>query len=714
MPLNTELANKVWCRYVRARDTGHLAFVQKATLCTRFFCGDQWSDEDRAHMRKTRRPYLTINKILSTISNMMGEQIYNRSEIAYRPKAGATAEVADALTKVYKHISDANMLDWLRSDMFADGIITSRGFLDIRLGFTDSLQGEVQITKPNPKNVIIDPDADSYDPDTWNEVMITKWMTVDDIEVLYSKKDADLLRSVDDDTYFPYGIDSADGYTDRFGATDTAAWANNTPYEENNVRRSIRVIERQHRVLTRQEHFIDVNTGDMRPVPDEWSAEQIEQAKVQYGYEVVPKMVKRIRWTVISGAVVLHDAWSPYKRFTIIPFFPHFRDGRPIGMVENLIGPQELLNKVSSQELHVVNTTANSGYKVRTGALTTMSVEELEQRGSETGLVIELNNSLEDVEKLTPNPVPTGLDRISYKAEEHIKTISGVSDSQQGMDREDVAAKAIMAKRQAASTNMAKPLDSMVRTDFMLARALLDIIQSHYTEPRVLAITHSRDGGGVDMLEINQPTPEGTIVNDLTLGEYAVTISSVPQRDSLEDSQFEQATTMRRDLGVQIPDEYIIGASRLLNKNALLRQMAAEKKSPEAQAANELSARSQQAEVNKVEAETAQKQADSQLKQAKAEKEKIAAQRDAMTPIEGENGEADSAMMKAQAEIALMEKEFELKRQMAEREFELKKQEALDKQTRLAAESKAKITADRVAAATAAAKDTQPVTNKGA
>ncbi|WP_230685339.1 hypothetical protein, partial [Streptococcus pneumoniae] len=90
---------------------------------------------------------------------------------------------------------------------------------------------------------------------------------------------------------------------------------------------------------------------------------------------------------------------------------------------------QELLNKTSSQELHVVNTTANSGYKVRSGSLTNMTPEELEQRGAETGIVIETNGDPEsDVVKIQPNQVPAGLDRISYKAEEHIKTISGVSD----------------------------------------------------------------------------------------------------------------------------------------------------------------------------------------------------------------------------------------------------------------------------------------------
>ena len=33
MPVNTALANEVWCRYAYLRDNGHLDFVKKSTVC---------------------------------------------------------------------------------------------------------------------------------------------------------------------------------------------------------------------------------------------------------------------------------------------------------------------------------------------------------------------------------------------------------------------------------------------------------------------------------------------------------------------------------------------------------------------------------------------------------------------------------------------------------------------------------------------------------
>ena len=673
MPVNTSLANEVWCRYAWLRDNGHLDFVKKSTVCEDFFVGLQWDPNDLALLKSYRRPALTINKIISTISNVMGEQIFNRTDIAFKPRnEGATSEVADALTKVFMQIGDNNQLNWVRSDVFADGIVGSRGFFDVRLDFTDSLRGEVRIEQLNPKNVLIDADADEYDPDKWGDVIITKWMSPDQIEMLYSKSDADLLRGRQD-SYFPYGYDSIDRDRDRFGHPRSMYTYNTGPDSGDNNTRNIRVIERQWRKLDRVLHFVDVGTGDTRMVPADWDQVRIQQHMAQNpNLALTKKLVQRIRWTVVADNVVLHDDWSPYKHFTVVPYFPYFRRGRTVGLVENLIGPQELLNKVSSQELHVVNTTANSGWKVKRNALQNMSVGELEQRGAQTGLVLELDE-LVNAEKIQPNQTPSGLDRISYKAEEHIKSISGVSDYMQGFAREDVAAKSVQTNKQSGQANLAKVMDNMNRTDFILARNVLDLVQEYYTEQRLLYITTDRLTNTTEQLTVNQPTPEGMIINDLTLGEYAVVVTNQPERDTFEETQFDQAVRLRTEAGVQIPDKYIIQSSRLKDKAEIVKELEGDQNSPEAQAAAQLKQRASEAEVVKLEAEAMQKQSDARLKQAKSQKE--------LASIGQDSGQDEMVMeqYKLEAEMAMekqkMDQEFALKKEQMEREFALKREQ---------------------------------------
>ena len=685
MPVNNDLAMQVWRRYAWLRDNGHLSYVAKASKCEDFFVGLQWDQNDLALLRQYKRPALTINKIISTISNVLGEQIFNRTDIAFKPRnEGATSEVADALTKVFMQIGDNNQLPWVRSDVFSDGIIGSRGFFDVRLDFTDSLRGEVRVEQLNPKNVLIDGDADEYDPDKWGDVIVTKWMSPDQIEMLYSAADAKLLRGRQD-SYFPWGYDSIDRDRDRFGIPRGHYTYGAQPDHTDGNARNIRVIERQWRKLAKVLHFVDIETGDMRPVPYDWDEQRL-QAHLQQNpnLTVTKKLIQRIRWTVVADNVVLHDDWSPYKHFTVVPYFPYFRRGRTVGLVENLIGPQELLNKVSSQELHVVNTTANSGWKVKRNALQNMSIAELEQRGAQTGLVVELDE-LTNAEKIQPNQTPSGLDRISYKAEEHIKSISGVSDYMQGFAREDVAAKSVNANKQSGQANLAKVMDNMNRTDFLLARNILDLVQEYYTEQRLLYITTDRLTNATEQLTVNAVTPEGEIVNNLTIGEYGVVVTNQPERDTFEETQFDQALRLRMEAGVQLPDKYLIQSSRLKDKADIIKDMEGDKDSPEAQAAAALQQRSQEAEVAKVEAEAMQKQTDAQLKQAKAQKELASIGEDSGQNeilLEQQKLEAEMAMEQAKMEqehalaVQKMEMEFALKREQMAAEIALKREAA--------------------------------------
>lgn len=199
MPVNHEITTENYYRYRYSAERSHYEFLAKAAKCEAFFAGNQWAASDLAALSLQRRPALTINKIKSTIQTVQGEQILNRNEVVFRPAAGASAETADALTKVWMQIAQNNQLPWVRSQVFDDGIIRSRGFYDVRLDFTDSMQGEVRITALNSKNVVIDPDAEEYDPDGWADVFITKWLTYQDIAILYDEQDAELLRARDGD-----------------------------------------------------------------------------------------------------------------------------------------------------------------------------------------------------------------------------------------------------------------------------------------------------------------------------------------------------------------------------------------------------------------------------------------------------------------------------------------------------------------------------------
>ena len=622
------LAKSQWDSYSRARDHGHDQYVQMAKKCDAFYRGEQWDDYDMQDLDDQGRPALTINTILPTINAVLAEQSAKKADIQFKPRGGGEQDVADVLTQVYAYIADNNKLDWIEQQVFSDGLIQDRGYFDVRVDFTEHIQGEIMIEAKDPLDILIDPDAKHYDPKTWNEIFETKWMSVDEIEEVYGQQKADKLRMLAE-TGTTLGADSMEFEEERYGDTDEHNYGQQYPGDPENARmlRSIRVIERQYYRLDDCMFYVDPVTGDKREVPGAWGKKKMEKFADDYALEIVSKKMRRVRWTVTADTVVLFDDFSPYNHFTIVPYFPYFRRGKPFGMVRNLLSPQEQLNKISSQELHIVNTTANSGWIVESGSLSGMTADDLEEHGAETGLVLEFNRGSTPPGKIPPNQIPTGLDRIAQKASNNIKQISGIGDAMLGQTSPELSGVAIKSLENRGSLMLQVPLDNLAKTRQYLAEKVLSMIQTYYTEERIIQITDESDPYKPrQKLKVNQMTPEGEIVNDLTLGEYDVIVGTAPARDNFDEMQFAEAIELR-SAGVPIPDDMIVEYSHLSRKADIaerIRQMQGtapptEEQMQLQQFQMESQIRGTQLEIAKLEAEVARLQTEAQLNQAKTQ-----------------------------------------------------------------------------------------------
>lgn len=656
-------------RFAYARDNGHLAIIEKMELCDRYFEGNQWDDAIRARLERLGKPVITINKVLATCAAIFGDQLQNRADVRFRPAKEGLADVANALDKVWMHIATTNNVDWLESEVAADGFIRSRGFFDVRMNFDDHIMGEARIKQLNSKNVVIDPDADTYDPDGWKECFVTRWLTANDIERLYGDSYARELRGRPQHA-FTSQYDTVDWLPDSFGNKADNSAMNGADIDDES-RRLFRIIERQYKELRMRECFVDLETGDTRPIPEGWGRERIAMVMQQYNLGTYKKKVEEIRWTSSVDNIVLHDSFSPYRHFTPVPYFPFFRHGKTIGIVENLISPQDLLNKSISQELHIVNTTANSGWVMKNGSLINMTPEELEERGGEDGLVLVTAGGPKDIDKIQPNQVPSGIDRLSFKADEGLKEVSMVSDSMRGFDRADVAAKAIQAKQSRGQVSLTKPFENLALTRKILARNVLDLVQTFYTETRVLDITGRNLTDQPEQITINEVTPEGEIVNDLTVGEYDVIISTVPARESVEQSQFMEALEMRQ-LGIMIPDDVLVEHSHLNRKNEIAERI---KEANGGGDPSEAEQEMQQLDMELKRLELEEKRADTKVKNANALLNEVRAQKERMEAEgDGDTGEADKVeaeLVKMAMERERMLEEITLQREKTEEEIDL-------------------------------------------
>jgi len=609
--------------FLRAFDSGHSDWIKLADKQDNFYQGEQWEADTVATLEAEGKPHLTLNMILAVINTLLGEQSSKRVDIQYRNKG--TAGSGMALTKLAMAISEANQYKYVESEVFADGVICDRGWFDIRMDFTKSIKGSVKIISVDPREVLPDPDAKSRDPQDWRQVIRSYWVSMEDIKHTYGEEAYEKVR-YRATSGNNFGNESMRFEQTRFGNNNLGA-RTATSSEEAMVT-GVRVVDRQYREYVCVQSLVDPETGDYKDLPLGTTEEEAKKLAATFNTYAVCRSIPKIRWTVSVDEVELKDSWSPYRSFTLVPYFPYFRRGKPMGVVRNLLSPQEQFNKISSQELHIINSTANSGWTVEQGTLTNMTVDEFVEQASTTGLVLEHARGSEPPRKIQPNAIPTGLDRFGMKSQALINDISGISSAMMGLENSpEVSGVALESMERRGGVQIQLPLDNLAFTRMLIAQKQLELIKDFYTDERDVTVMEGNGAARTpSTMTINKRNPDGTVENDVTDGEFDVVISTMPDHETYDDIQFAQLLNLRK-VGVNVPDYYVIMHSKLDGKeeiSAIAQQMAGlGEKSPEQQDAEnmqrEIAMRGAMLEIEKLQAEVDEIKSQAMLNQAKAQ-----------------------------------------------------------------------------------------------
>ena len=572
--LGDDAARENWERYEYGKERGHIDYLAQATRCEDVYLGmgRQWLAQDRARLNLEKRPAYEFNQVKPSVNSAVGYQIHNRMDIAFKPRGG-NSDLAKAtiLSKVAMQVSDMADLHWKETQVFSDGLIQQRGYFDVRMDFDANIKGQIRVDTLDPLDVIPDPDSKSYDPDGWADVIVTRWLTLDQIEQLYGKAArTSAAESYDDGEDFGTLEDGVE--RSKFGGRQAYGTYDARGTKTDGLQR-YRVIERQRFVFELTPCIVWPSTGDVE-VESAMAADSIEDA-LNNGAVRTKRMRRRVKWTVSTYTTTLHDTYSPYDDYTIVPYFAYFRRGQTCGMVDDAIGPQEALNKAVSPYVHIVNTAANSGWVVEQDSLTNMSTDRLTEIGAKTGLVVEYKNGSAPPQKIQPNQVPTGVDRLIDRADKALKDVT-VPEAMRGVQGPETSGVAIQAKQFASQQQLAVPLDNLAYTRRMLATKFLKLIQRYYDTHRIFRITETDPNTGKQVeqpIEINKFDPAtGQYVNDVTIGTYDVVISEQPMQVTYQNSQFQQALEMRKE-GVRIPDASVVRYSNLSDKEDILATM---------------------------------------------------------------------------------------------------------------------------------------------
>jgi hypothetical protein len=477
-----------WTRYEYIRSRGHRDYCDQALKNERYYLGGgkQWDDAVKESMGG--RPTYEQNEIMPALNTAIGYQIHNRMDIGFKPRGGdADDDKAKIFQKVAMQIADENKLHWVETQVFSDGLIEQRGYFDIRMSFEKNVTGDIVIRDEDPMDILPDPDARTYDPeDGWHDVTKTGWMTYDEVEQFYGKEARAKIEGLNLNEPAPGDADEdtpRNHFGDRITGTQFDAF-----YAEGLIKR-VRVIDRQYVQYEMSKVLVNIDTGEIK-LSEPLTPDVLSKHLTSGEWIGSKRMMRRVYWLVTTRDVVLHDKKSPYPFFTIVPYFAYFRRGVTAGMVDNAISPQDVLNKSISSAVHIVNSVANSGWKVEENSLVNMTEDDLEETGAETGLVITYRKGTTPPEKIQANQVPTGVDRLIERANMAVKDVT-VPDAMRGTPGQEVSGIALQSKQFASQQQLAVPLDNLAKTRHMLGKKIMWFMQNFMTDRRILRITET-------------------------------------------------------------------------------------------------------------------------------------------------------------------------------------------------------------------------------
>jgi hypothetical protein len=520
----------------------------------RFYTGDQWDPADLAKLQSEKRPALTINLILPIVNLLSGIQRQGRQDVSVVARKGGLKPLASIYTQLLRHCMDLSDADYEIADAFLDGVIGSKGWLQLEIDHTeDPLSGDLVVRKVSPFAIREDPDAKEYDLNKSGKFIIhDEWMDKQSLVLNYPEKAVDIEAG-------GLEIDPASG--------DVMAGANSTDPSAALGMTRYRVRECWWKRYEKRMVLINTLTGAMKTVHPAQQELAVSIGQKSRHWVIKDWVVPVLNKTITAGNLVLADIEDPFNgavRFPYTRFCPFWVDGYVMGVVQNLIGPQQEVNKRRSQALHNLNQTANSGFKVK--KVLNNYDRHLAKFGSTPGVVLDESKAGGSIERIEPAPLSEGHIRASDMSADDMKEISGANHNLMGQVQENFAesGKAIELRQAQGMKVVEVMFDNFARTQKLLALGMVEMIRftEVYSDEEIRAIVAESD-----------EAIDTALLKSRRVGRYGITIESASSSPTARYASFMKILEIARMYPDRVPAEAVIEHSDLADKETLLEQL---------------------------------------------------------------------------------------------------------------------------------------------
>jgi hypothetical protein len=494
----------------------------------RFAAGEQWPVEVQNSRTLESRPCLTINKIDSYIRQVTNNQRQQRPRIKVHPMDGvADPKIAEILTGITRHIEVNSDADQAYDTAFNFAARIGWGYFRVVTDYIreDSFDQDIYVQQiDNPFTVYFDPNSTLPDGSDAEKVLITDLMSKAAFKLAYPSADMD-------------------SFENRATGDSSADWI---------TKEDIRIAE--YFTVTREKQELLMLSDKTSVWRDELPPAEMLAAA---GVTIIGKREsyrKIINWRKIAGGnVVLDEKKWPGRWIPVIPVYGDqiVIDGkrRKFGLVRFARDPQMMYNFWRTAMTESVAMAPKAKWLMAEGQ---DEGHENEWARANVSAYPVLRYKVTDVEgnqapppqRLQPEPPPEGMMEAASAISSDLQAVMGMFDPETNVAGPK-SGRAIRAEQGQADQSNFHYYDNLTRSIKHLARIILDLTPKVYDKQRVMRIIG--DDGKPDLVTINEKQDqEGIerIMNDVTIGNYDISMEVGPGYNSKRQEAVEAMTTM--------------------------------------------------------------------------------------------------------------------------------------------------------------------------
>ncbi len=531
------------------RDEGQLQAEERIQMAidSDYYDHLQWREEDAMVLMERGQSPLVFNEARQTIDWVLGIQKRQRMDYDILPRTEAGQAAAEAKSKVFKYVSDANLAQWHVSRAFKQAANSGLGWLEEGIE-TDPDKEQIHAGSEDWRNVFRDSRAREFDLSDGRYLFRKKRIDLDYAIALLPQA-ADHLRqqsafdpsdrsSEFDDVW--YLGERLTGSTDlsslheripgRF--RDRSAYIGGASNEDRGRRLSVDLIESWYRIPEAVQLFRGGPLKGQEFNPADDAHQQLKRDR----WTIYRAVAKRMRVMVGTEAAPCWDGKSPFKhgQFLLVPVWGYRRgrDGQCYGLMRGMRDINDDINKRASKALHAASSNRVISRKG--------NVDDPDQAREEAARpdmwleVADVNGTKfeQPIGDMKANLELMVMDR------ELMRNIGGVTQANLGQDSRAISGKAIGLQQDQGSLTTSELPDNLRLALQIAGRLRLQHIEQFMTEAQVIRVTG--EAMPTEWLPINQPQEDGSVLNDMAADRADFIVAERDYRESYAQAAMEQ------------------------------------------------------------------------------------------------------------------------------------------------------------------------------